>query len=337
MSLDIDISNYELYVMDYIEGELSQEDKAHFEAFLMKHSDVAMEVEELMDSDFSLKPIEDFQDKKSLKIEVVAIAGINESNYEEAMAASVDADINLGLVSDLDDFVEANPMLKRDLELYRATKLAPSNELAFAGKSNLKKPIPLFATSAGIYRIAAAVLVLFGIIGLLNTMQNEVHIPRGIAADYISLSVGAPMAIVPEATTKNNHTTGDNSAVKSLANRTYVPTMKRLTVSKKWAPQTLTLRESPSLALAVATEIPEALVAQNERSPELNITQFVGNELLGLAPEKPQTTRSLLKEGAIKVIDQSEQFALNTTSDDKNKKTFSLLAGAVEFKRVRYN
>ena len=97
MSLDIDISNYELYVMDYIEGELSQEDKAHFEAFLMKHSDVAMEVEELMDSDFSLKPIEDFQDKKSLKIEVVAIAGINESNYEEAMAASVDADINLGL------------------------------------------------------------------------------------------------------------------------------------------------------------------------------------------------------------------------------------------------
>jgi len=45
----------------------------------------------------------------------------------------------------------------------------------------------------------------------------------------------------------------------------------------------------------------------------------------------------LLKEGAIKVIDQSEQFALNTTSDDKNKKTFSLLAGAVEFKRVRYN
>ena len=49
----------------------------------MKHSDVAMEVEELMDSDFSLKPIEDFQDKKSLKIEVVAIAGINESNYEE--------------------------------------------------------------------------------------------------------------------------------------------------------------------------------------------------------------------------------------------------------------
>jgi hypothetical protein len=33
MSLGIDISNYELYAMDYIEGELSQEDKAHFEAF----------------------------------------------------------------------------------------------------------------------------------------------------------------------------------------------------------------------------------------------------------------------------------------------------------------
>lgn len=337
MSLSIDISNYELYVMDYIDGELSQEDKAHFEAFLMKHPDVAMEVEELMGSDFSLEPIEDFQDKKSLTIEIISIAGIDESNYEEAMAASVDSDINLGLVSDLDDFVEANPKLKRDLDLYRATKLVPSNELAFAGKSNLKKSIPLFATSAGIYRIAAAVLILFGIIGLLNTIQNEIYIPRRGAVDSASLFIELPTAHESKAMRRSKVAALVNPKSVSLASRKSIPKMDRLKALKKWAPQTLILREKSSFALAVATEVSEVLVAQNERSPELNITQFVGKELLGLAPEKTLTINSLLREGAKKVIDQSEQFALNTTSDDKNKKTFSMLAGAVEFKRVRYN
>ena len=43
MSQLINISNYEEFVMDYIDGTLDVIDRAHFEAFLLKHPEVALE------------------------------------------------------------------------------------------------------------------------------------------------------------------------------------------------------------------------------------------------------------------------------------------------------
>ena len=337
MSLRIDISNYESYVIDFMDGALNQEDKAHFEAFLLKHPNVAIQVEELIDTDYSLTPIESINDKESLKFKIIAVAGIDESNYEEAMAAFVDSELHPDLAANMAGFIAANPVLKKDFDLYQATKLTPTNDLVFVGKSDLKKPIPLFAPSLGTYRIAAAILVLFGIISLLNSIEDEIYIPRNGSMQFASISIDVPATYASDEPTKMIASEINESIPMHIASRTTVPAMARNQTLKKWAPQPIGLREASSLAFVLPREAPGVLWAQNERTEELNLTQFIGKELLGLAPDKTQTTKSLLKESAKKVIDQSEQFAVNIKRDVDNKKTFSLLAGAIEFKRVTYN
>lgn len=337
MSMNIDISNYELYVMDYMDGALSAIDKAHFEAFLLKHPDVAMEVEELMDSELRLVSATEGVTKDNLKITVKPSGGIDESNYEEIMAFSIDTDLASNKRLELNEFVALNPALKRDFELYQATKLTPAEDLVFAGKRDLKRPIPLFNISAGAYRSVAAILVLFGIIGLLNSIQDEIYIPREGLNEFAELSMDFSGSVYSESVEDETVIAMYDSPNQSPSAREVMPTMEKPKATLKWEPQPIFERELPSLAFVRPMKNPDVILASNDRSEELNITQFVGKEFLGLEPEKTQTTKSLIKESARKVIDQSEQFALNTESDDKNKKTFSLLAGAVEFKRVTYN
>ena len=96
------------------------------------------------------------------------------------------------------------------------------------------------------------------------------------------------------------------------------------------------MREWPSLKFDLPEAIEDNTYASIPPQEALSIGQFLGQEFLGVEPEKASTTKALLKESAKKIIEQNDQIALNTTKDTNDKKTFSLMAGAIEFKRVTY-
>lgn len=333
MSQLINISNYEEFVMDYIDGTLDVIDRAHFEAFLLKHQEVALEVEEMMDSDLNIVSIAQGLNANSLKISVTPVDGIDESNYEEAMALSVDSDLDPRLANSVQSFVDNNPKLAKDHKMYMAAKLSADHQLVYADKSGLKQPIPLFVFNPMVYRIAAAIAIILGITALLNSIQNEMYVPRDGLSSYASLDVES---IVPVSKSVSNGTI-DLVENAFVANR-IVQNIERLPIKEpgsKWKAAPVLDREQPSLAIAQTSILPDGM-DRPIPAEELNLAQFVGKEFLGLSPDKTGTTKSLLKESAKKVIDQSDQIALNTVKADNNKKTFSLMAGTLEFKRVTY-
>jgi hypothetical protein len=334
MSQLINISNYEEFVMDYIDGTLDVIDRAHFEAFLLKHPEVALEVEEMMESDLNIVSIAEGLDANSLKISVTPVDGIDESNYEEAMALSVDSDLDPRLANSVQSFVDNNPKLAKDYKMYMAAKLSADHQLVYADKSRLKQPIPLFVFNPMVYRIAAAIAIILGITGLLNSIQNEMYVPRDGLSNYASLDVENIGSPVSKSVSNGTIDLVENA---SVANR-IVQNIERLPIKEpgsKWKAAPVLDREQPSLAIAQTSILPDGM-DRPIPAEELNLAQFVGKEFLGLSPDKTGTTKSLLKESAKKVIDQSDQIALNTVKADNNKKTFSLMAGTLEFKRVTY-
>ena len=82
MSIKIEISNYEVYVLDYIDGALPPDTRLSFESFLAAHPTIANEIEELETLDLTLDQPKVEIDKKALMMELNGSSHIHEDNYE---------------------------------------------------------------------------------------------------------------------------------------------------------------------------------------------------------------------------------------------------------------
>jgi hypothetical protein len=206
-------NNYEAYLLDYYEENLSPELIAELMLFLENNTDLKEGFEgfELL----TLNPSEDkLTTKAYLKIEEGLITLIN---FEDFVIAEVEGENTAEESAALMLFLEANPTKKEMLKVYQQTKLiAPT--LIFNDKPSLKKEqkvIPLYwwYTSA-----AAVILVLFLLKGLDWGSQkkdnpivekNEQVIPKD---EYKEIEV-APNNIEERKPEEKNNM-ADNSPIK---------------------------------------------------------------------------------------------------------------------------
>lgn len=340
MSRMIDISNYEAYVMDFLEGNLNEHLQAQFEAFLLKYPDVAAEIEDLASDDFKFPEPQFAAMSNPPHIHINQVDGIGEDNYEELMAWSVDEDLDPSLATSMKSFVAQNPLLEKDYKLYQATKLASSQLLQFPEKSGLKKPVPIYWQTTIVRSVAAAIILILGIVSVLNLIEQEVYTPRKGSSQFAELPSFESMTkgTLEESKTKMaTHAQQQEIAPQSYTERLELAAVAKPPLLKNWSAPDIEAREMPSLAMSLPTMAPTEFMRESKNSPELNLAQFVGQELLGIDAEHSRTTKSLITESAKKVIQQSDQLALNTDNDDSRKKTVSFMAGAFEFKRVTYD
>ncbi len=140
--MNINRENYEIWFLDYFEGRLSQKQVKELIAFLELHYDLKKEFDEF--ENVSLPPEKNiiFNAKESLKKNVIVPVGtINEKNYEEFFIAEIENELTKEKKDQLSFFVEKNPHLKKELELFHKTKIAPDNSIKFPAKETLKKNV----------------------------------------------------------------------------------------------------------------------------------------------------------------------------------------------------
>ena len=112
MSKSINISNYELYAMDYIDGTLSAELKEAFDAFLILNPVIADEICAMEDIEkLSSVAVPSF-DKNTLKIDFSSSTLITEENYVETIIASIDDELDQETQSELEKLISINPVLQ---------------------------------------------------------------------------------------------------------------------------------------------------------------------------------------------------------------------------------
>ena len=171
MNKDIDInrSNYENYVIDYLDGKLTAVETACFIVFLGNNPDINEEIAEL--NKITIEPDDySFTEKSRLKKKVViSVGNINEDNYEEFFIADHEGDLIDSQKELLRQFLEKNPSLHPEHKLFGDVKLEPDTGIVFTDKNLLKRKsiiIPVW------YSAAAAIIILFAAYWFLFNQQS---------------------------------------------------------------------------------------------------------------------------------------------------------------------
>jgi hypothetical protein len=133
----ISIFNYEAFYLDYLEGNLGEEDTALLLAFLEEHPELIEE-----DEDFVLlDPAADtpvFDDKDSLKMvsddEAIAL-----SNVEHFLIAESEGQLTEPKQEELNAFVAEHPHLEKERKYLAAMFLKADTSIVYGNKAGLKR------------------------------------------------------------------------------------------------------------------------------------------------------------------------------------------------------
>lgn len=133
-------NNYEVWFLDYFEGRLSPEQVKELMVFMELHYDLKEEFGNF--ENISLPPAKKivFESKDILKKSCITSVGdINEKNYNDFFIAYHEDDLNEEEKDNVLQFVEKNPSLKKDFNLFSKTKVVPDTAKIYQAKQNLKK------------------------------------------------------------------------------------------------------------------------------------------------------------------------------------------------------
>lgn len=129
----INRNNYEVFLIDYMDDNLSDSDKNMVLDFLSKNPDIKEEFESIQDFELpqlnaSFNQKEDlFKSEKNKKI--------NMSNYEDFFIAFVNNELDSETKKELAAFIKANPELEDDFELFKKTKVKADTSIKFDEKA----------------------------------------------------------------------------------------------------------------------------------------------------------------------------------------------------------
>jgi len=136
--MKINRNNYEVFIIDYYDGKLTDVQQLEMELFLEGNPDLkaafeAFEDITIDDSDIS------FSSKQALKkTEIVEVDRIHEDNYEEAFIAFYENDLKADERASLLAFIQANPHLEKEFQSH-ASLLLKKEDIVFEDKDSLKK------------------------------------------------------------------------------------------------------------------------------------------------------------------------------------------------------
>jgi len=160
----IDLTNYEAYFLDYIEGTLSEEEKHDLYGFLKENPGLKSELENDFDEVILLPKSIHFEEKESLRIDKNSFI-ITPGTVEEIMIAAVENNLSAENYKTLQSYIDEN-QLEKTFDYYKSTILKPDNSIVFEEKGKLKVSTGIVISLALLARIgsvAAAAIILLGI------------------------------------------------------------------------------------------------------------------------------------------------------------------------------
>ncbi|MDA3910361.1 MAG: hypothetical protein PF448_03255 [Bacteroidales bacterium] len=203
----IDKHNYEAFLLDFMEGNLSAEQAKALENFLQRHPEIDADIFTLDDVKLSPDSLR-FDEKMRLKRD----EDIPELSKQDALL--------IGLIENNlspEERQTAEKLIQSDVEAansfaqYQKTKLQPEADLLFPDKNKLKKKSPVILFS--IRRVGAVAAVFIGILVTvflnLNRFGNQYSPEKYVSQEnHISFDHDAttqPETLITEAETSNEN------------------------------------------------------------------------------------------------------------------------------------
>jgi len=172
MEMEININNYEVFVIDFIDGKLNEIDTANLFAFLNQNPTLKAEFD-LLNNESNSIPLETISfDSSSL----LKPTNIDVSQYAEKLIGLIENDLSNTEKDVLLSEINKYPELKNEHQLFLKTKLVADTNIVYKNKESLtQKPfriIPLFTRISAIAALFIAVIIIIYFIN--NNSNNQV-------------------------------------------------------------------------------------------------------------------------------------------------------------------
>jgi hypothetical protein len=199
----INRKNYELFVLDYLEGRLSSGDELQMKQFLSCNPDIQEELIGI-ETSFNLSESSVTINKSSLYKSFNDIPSVSPENFEEFCVAYYEGDLDVKSASLLEEYIGQQPVLRALFDLHGKLKYIPDLELKYPKKGSLKK----LAITRGrriIYSAITAIAASIVVILFLNLPGHRHPVEQLISQEGLHGNVrGSSPAI--EKSTKTKHT-----------------------------------------------------------------------------------------------------------------------------------
>jgi hypothetical protein len=207
--MNITRSNYEEFVLDYLEGTLSEELRLDMQQFLQQNADLQQELNEF--TPIIINPDETVQlpNKANLLCDLVGL-----DNYEEYAIDYIEQTLAPETQLAMTMFLDTEPLLKNELNNFTLVKVLADETVVYGHKEQLKKRagktglvVSFFANPLLRYAAAVAALLLLWqpISNMFNSHEMTTALPHlknnSIASNK---SVAAASVIVPNTASTNN-------------------------------------------------------------------------------------------------------------------------------------
>lgn len=140
MKQPIDHSNYEAWLLDRLEGNLSAEQLRLLELFLLTHPALGSCDEEMPELSFDIPRLSP-SELGELKRELPPLSAVSESTLEDHLIASAEGDLRADQDQALAIFLAARPDHQRSAELVALSRILPSPQ-ELPSKANLQRSLP---------------------------------------------------------------------------------------------------------------------------------------------------------------------------------------------------
>lgn len=165
--------NYEAYLLDRLEGNLSEEEEQRLNDFLSEHPE--LNDLDVMDEHTKLFPLEE----DSFDKERVIFDEINAKNYHYFFIAYIENQLTENQKKEVELFIENHSEFSTVFRQYNATKLKASPVVFEEKNALLNKTTPIYHMNSGVlFRIAAVVvLFFFGYVAIEHTGLIQKNTP----------------------------------------------------------------------------------------------------------------------------------------------------------------
>lgn len=159
MAINIDISNYEEYLLSAVDGELNEEEQAALEVFLQQHPKYRQELL-LLQSARIVPDSELCFDGKEMLYRRSDADTLSAGNYEGFLLDYIDNELSKDNQQKVEALAQQHPHISRELRLLEASRLKPDMSVKFPDRSKLYRNT---TRVRGIWWWAAAAAVVAGV------------------------------------------------------------------------------------------------------------------------------------------------------------------------------
>lgn len=185
-------NNYEIFFLDYLEGNLDPLKTEELFSFLILHPDLKKELD-----DYEIITLDNNKDKfenKDILKKFVFTNELSDFNFEQFCVAFIEGDLNEVQKSKFDRYLKSNPEKVKIFEQFELSRLKADESIIFFGKDRLKR-----GPSTGIIilkrlSVAASMLFVAGLSFFLLNREDSTQ-TNLVAENQISTEVVLPKEV----------------------------------------------------------------------------------------------------------------------------------------------